>query len=164
MPAWGPDPRCPCPCCAPAVPSACALAGAETACCVVGAGSQQLPSWPQGLASPPGVLLACAPAPDCRRGCLTWTVHRVRTHTWPCCGLGVTRPTRPARLCSQAEDVPDREQHGDPARPLANRPSTPSPGPPPRARRLSCCPKHRAQSLTPDPELSTYLRELSLRP
>lgn len=67
-------------------------------------------------------------------------------------------------LCSQAEAVTDCERHGDPARPLVNRPSTQSPGPPPRAWRLSCCPKHRAQSLTPDPELSTYLRELSLRP
>lgn len=128
VPAWGPDPGCPCPCCAPAVPSARALAGAGTARCVVGAGSQQLPSRPQGSASPPGVLLACALAPDCRRGCLTWTVHRACTYAWPCCGLGVTQPTRPARV-SAPKQRPLQTVSG-----MATPPGLWSTGPPPRVQ------------------------------
>lgn len=136
-----------------AVPSTRALAGAGTARCVVRAGSQQLPSRLWGLASPPRAL-TCAPAPDHRRGCLTWMVRGAHTHAWPCFGLGAARPTR-----QQESLLPSRGRSRlRVARRL--RPASGQQALHPEARTTAWsletkrCPKRGAQSL-PDPRPRT---------
>lgn len=161
VPAWGPDPGCPCPCCAPRPRPR--WSRNSPLCSWGGLSAAPLPA--TGLGLPSRGLAGLRPGSrlqDRMSHLDSASSMHIRLALLWSGGYAAHKTSK--SLCSQAEAVTDCERHGDPARPLVNRPSTQSPGPPPRARRLSCCPKHRAQSLTPDPELSTYLRELSLRP
>lgn len=161
MPAWGPDPGHPCPCCA--LHPRPRWSRNSPLCSQGGLSAAPVPAVGLGLPSR-GADLHPGSRPQERVSHLdgAWSVHARLALLW---SGGHPAHKTSKSPCSQAEDVPGYEWHGDPAQPLANRPSTQSPGPPPGAWRLSAARStgHRA-CLTPDPELSTYLRELSLRP
>ena len=154
MPAWGPDAGRPC----------CVLRphpwwGRNSLLCSP-AGSQQLPSQPAAVLGLPSWGLAglCPGSrlPDrVSHSDGASSAHSRLALLW---SGGYVAPKTSKHLCSRAGDAPGCKQQGDPARPVADRPSAQSPGPPPGARRLTCSPKPEPEACgtEPDPRPRTW--------